>query len=107
MSLFTTESEVMVSTAAGVDATSAQVQAELQRVKGIVEATAGVWRGAAAASFASLMLRWDESACALQSALGDIATNIRSNATNFDTSDTDNAHTLNHLVGAGMPGLTF
>ena len=107
MSLFTTESEVMMSTANGVDTTSAEVQAELHRVRSVVESTSGAWRGTAAAAFASLMVRWDESARALQGALSDIATNIRSNATNFDTSDTDNAQSLNHLAGAGMPGLTF
>ena len=100
--MFATESDLMVSTAKGVDATNDQVQAELDRVKGIVQDVAAGWKGAASTSFSQLMIRWDDSAARLRNALTDIAVNIRSNASSFDSSEQDNAQALRSIEAQGL-----
>ncbi|MHA6556088.1 WXG100 family type VII secretion target [Corynebacterium pyruviciproducens] len=100
--MLATESEVMVATAKKVDATNDQVQAELNRVKGIVQDVAGSWKGAASTSFAGLMARWDDSASRLRAALMDISTNIRSNASQFDSSEADNSQALRTIEAQGL-----
>ena len=100
--MFATESEVMVNTAKNVDATNDQVQAELNRVKGVVQDVAGSWKGAASTSFAGLMTRWDDSAMRQRAALTDIATNLRSNAAQFDSSETDNSQAFRTIEAQGL-----
>lgn len=100
--MFATESEVMVNTAKNVDATNDQVQAELNRVKSVVQDVVGSWKGSASTSFAGLMARWDDSAMRLRSALTDIATNIRSNASQFDSSEADNSQAFRSIEAQGL-----
>lgn len=88
---FQTSVDTMNQSASGVDDVNAQVQAELARLRGVVESVAGVWRGEAQVAFQGLMQRWDESARELSQALDAIAQNIRANASSFDSTEMDNA----------------
>lgn len=87
---FRTTTDVMHSTAGKVDTVNDQVQAELSRLQGVVDQVQGVWRGEAQAAFANLMVRWNDSARELRTALGSISENIRANARAFQQVEDDN-----------------
>ncbi|AZA12050.1 WXG100 family type VII secretion target [Corynebacterium gerontici] len=99
---FRTESDVMVSTAGRVDDTNNEVQGELTRLRGVVDAVRGSWAGSAQHSFDGLMERWNTSARDLQQALQSIADNIRSNAGSFDHTEADNVAAFNAVGGQGL-----
>ncbi|GAB3942382.1 WXG100 family type VII secretion target [Corynebacterium tapiri] len=96
--LFTTEAEVMVSTAANVDDTNARVQGELSRLADVVDTLRGSWAGTAQASFDNLMERYDAAAQRLQQALTSIAENLRSNAGNFSDVEASNETAFNSVA---------
>ncbi|WP_151549509.1 MULTISPECIES: WXG100 family type VII secretion target [Corynebacterium] len=98
---FRTESQTMVATAGKVDQTNHDVQAELARLRGTVDAIGGSWQGSAQLAFTNLMSRWDASARQLQEALSSISENIRANARAFDVSETEN-ETAFRRVGGGL-----
>ncbi|WP_078057072.1 MULTISPECIES: WXG100 family type VII secretion target [Corynebacterium] len=87
---FRTTTDVMHSTAGKVDNVNEQVHAELNRLQGVVDSLRGVWKGEAQAAFANLMVRWNDSARELRSALVSISENIRSNARAFQQVEDDN-----------------
>jgi len=87
---FRTTTEVMHSTAGRVDSVNDQVQAELGRLQGTVDSVQGGWRGDAQSAFANLMVRWNDSARELRSALTSIGENIRANARSFQQVEDDN-----------------
>lgn len=80
----------MHSTAGKVDNVNEQVHAELNRLQGVVDSLRGVWKGEAQAAFVNLMVRWNDSARELRSALVSISENIRSNARAFQQVEDDN-----------------
>lgn len=102
MSVFRTESDVMVATAGRVDSTNDQVQGELVRLRGIVDGTRASWVGSAQASFDALMQRWNTAAVDLNNALQSISENIRANARNFDSGEMENQSSFQNLSG-GLP----
>jgi WXG100 family type VII secretion target len=87
---FRTTTDVMHATAGKVDSVNDQVQAELSRLQSTVDGVAGVWRGDAQAAFAQLMVRWNDSARELRTALTNISENIRANARGFQQVEDDN-----------------
>lgn len=99
MSIFRTESEVMVATAGRVDSTNEQVQGELVRLRGIVDGVRGSWVGSAQASFDGLMQRWNAAAMDLNTALQSISENIRANARNFDAGESENQASFQNIGG--------
>ncbi|MDO4686189.1 MAG: WXG100 family type VII secretion target [Corynebacterium sp.] len=99
---FRTEADVMVATAGHVDEINAQVQGELNRLRGVVDGLQGSWQGHAQTNFDSLMERWTVSAENLREALTSISENIRNNAHSFEGADTDNAASLKSISG-GLP----
>jgi len=101
--LFRTESDVMLATAGQVDGTNDEVQAELNRLRGVVDSVRGSWAGQAQVSFDALMNRWNDSARQLQEALNSISENIRHNAQSFENTEADNSQSFN-AVGAGDGG---
>ncbi|ALA66731.1 WXG100 family type VII secretion target [Corynebacterium lactis] len=99
--IFATESSQMRTTAGDVDGVNAEVQGELSRIRGVVDGLAGDWRGQAKAAFDDLMLRWDDAAMRLSSALTDIAENIRANSTSFDEGEQEGTQAFNRVGAAG------
>ncbi len=99
---FRTEADVMVSTANHVDQTSAEVQSELGRLRGVVDSVKGSWEGTAQLAFDQLMQRWDHNARELQSALESISENIRNNARSFQNVEADNASAFANAGGGGL-----
>lgn len=99
---FSTDSEVMQSTANRVDGTNSEVRGELDRLRGTVDGVRASWKGEAQRSFDQLMVRWDTAARDLQDALRTISDTIRGNARSFDDTETQNAGDLKN-AGAGLP----
>lgn len=88
--LFTTQAEVMVSTAGGVDQVNDHIHAELNRLANTVDGLRGSWQGAAQASFDGLMERYHAAAINLENALSAISDNLRANAGNFSEVEASN-----------------
>lgn len=88
---FQTNVETMTHASGNVDRVNSEVQAELARLRNIVDSVSGAWKGQAQMSFHGLMERWNDNAKNLSEALHSIATNIRANATAFDDIETTNA----------------
>lgn len=88
---FKTSVDTMNTAANHVATTNADIQGDLNRLRGIVDEVRGSWKGQAQSAFDGLMQRWDENAKKLNDALLEISNNIKSNARSFDTTDTDNA----------------
>ena len=101
MSIFKTEADVMVATAGRVDETNNQVQAELNRLRGVVDGLRGSWQGTAQVSFDNLMERWGQQATRLRESLDLISENIRSNAKNFTNVEAQNTSAFNSAASVG------
>ena len=101
MSIFKTEADVMVATAGRVDETNNQVQAELNRLRGVVDGLRGSWQGTAQVSFDNLMERWGQQATRLRESLDLISENIRSNAKNFTSVEAQNTSAFNSAASVG------
>ncbi|AWB81286.1 WXG100 family type VII secretion target [Corynebacterium yudongzhengii] len=100
--MFRTESEVMVATAGNVDGVNSNVQAELNRLRGVVDGLRGAWAGNAQVSFDNLMERYNTAAHQLQEALASISDNLRSNAHNFSDVEATNAQAFNAVATPGL-----
>ncbi|WKD59807.1 WXG100 family type VII secretion target [Corynebacterium caspium] len=98
---FRTEADVMIAAAGRVDDTNSEVNAELNRLRGVVDGVRSSWVGQAQNSFDQLMVRWNDSARQLQEALDSISGNIRSNARNFDNIEAQNAQAFSAVGGDG------
>ncbi|MBV7294691.1 WXG100 family type VII secretion target [Corynebacterium sp. TAE3-ERU12] len=94
----------MVTTAGAVDGVNAEVQGELNRLRGTVDGLAGQWQGQAKTAFDDLMVRWDMAAQQLSGALGDISETIRANSRSFDAGEDAGVADVNQ-VAAGGAGL--
>ncbi len=98
---FATESAQMVTTAGDVDRVNEEVKGDLSRIRGVVDGLAGDWRGQAKVAFDELMVRWDDAALRLSSALSDISENIRANSSQFDQGEEDNRQSFSRVGAAG------
>lgn len=87
---FQTDTQTMAGAANSVDRINGDVQSELNRLLGVVQDTASVWKGDAQNSFQSLMERWNTDANNLRDALNSIAENLRANAGGFDDAESEN-----------------
>lgn len=105
--VFATESSQMVTTAGDVDGVNSEVQGDLTRIRGVVDALAGDWEGEAKRSFDELMVRWDDAAVRLSNALTDIADNIRANSSSFDEGEEVTASSFKRVGDAGAPLLSL
>lgn len=99
--IFATESSQMVTTAGDVDAVNTEVKGELNRIRGVVDALAGQWKGQAKMAFDELMVRWDDAAMRLSHALTEIADNIRDNSSNFDAGEEEGTHSFKQVASSG------
>ncbi|SER66308.1 WXG100 family type VII secretion target [Corynebacterium cystitidis] len=101
---FQTEAEVMRTAANHTDDVNGAVRAELARVQDVAEGTRAYWTGSAQLTFANLMARYDDAERRLGEALTDIAVNIRSNAGNYEETETVNAEAFQSIMpNEGLP----
>lgn len=85
-----------------LDDLGVQMNATLVQLRGDVEATQGVWAGAAQAAFLGVMTRWDEGAAKINTSLNDISTMLSSNTTSYGSQEEQNVSDLNSVAG-GSP----
>lgn len=73
-----------------LDDLGVQMKTTLGQLRSDVEATQGVWAGAAQVAFLGVMARWDESAAKVNTALVDISTMLASNTTSYGSQEEQN-----------------
>jgi WXG100 family type VII secretion target len=81
------QAAVMESTAARFDQVNASLQGTLKKLLGELEVLRTQWRGAGGASFEQVKMAWAEDQEALQRALGETATAIRTSGRQYTTTD--------------------
>ena len=111
MAAVSTDVSAMQAAAGHVENVNGQMQTIIGQLRADAEGIGSSWQGTAAASFHTLMARYDESSRKLQQVLADIADNIRKNGVGYDSREQDNLHSLNHAAsGGGLdvgPGLNI
>ncbi|MCA0158318.1 WXG100 family type VII secretion target [Tsukamurella sp. M9C] len=80
-----------------LDDLGAQMKATLSQLRGDVEATQGVWAGAAQVAFLGVMARWDESAAKVNTALVDISTMLSGNTASYRAQEEESTSTITAL----------
>ena len=105
--MFGTETGTMDVAANHVDTVSNDVQGELAALKNRLTAVQGAWVGEAKTAFDNLMMRWDEDASKLRVALGDIATNIRTNGAQYSAEQADHVTAINNAGNSGGSSLSL
>ena len=84
---FTTQTDQMVQAATKVDDVNNEVRALLSSLQSQVEAVQSSWKGQAATTFQSLMMRFNEDTTKLSQALTDISEQIRSSGQGYAAQD--------------------
>ncbi|MGX9295938.1 WXG100 family type VII secretion target [Tsukamurella paurometabola] len=80
-----------------LDDLGAQMKTTLNQLRGDVEATQGVWAGAAQVAFLGVMARWDESAAKVNTALVDISTMLSGNTSSYRSQEDQNTSDITAL----------
>ncbi|GAA5177554.1 hypothetical protein GCM10023322_02500 [Rugosimonospora acidiphila] len=99
MSTTSAQAAVMEATAAKFDQVNQSLQGTLRRLLGELEVLRSQWQGAGGASFEQVKLAWAEDQAALQQALGETATAIRTSGRQYTTSDGAAADRLRGSTG--------
>ncbi|HEV7907965.1 MAG TPA: WXG100 family type VII secretion target [Pseudonocardiaceae bacterium] len=73
------------------------VQGVLRQLRGTIDGLSGVWAGAAAQAFNSLMQRFDDDAAKLQRALRDIAEQISGTADIYQQQEEEHSGSLGSI----------
>jgi WXG100 family type VII secretion target len=96
------QAAVMESTATRFDQVNASLQDTLKRLLGELEVLRTQWQGAGGTSFDQVKTAWAEDQLALQRALGETATAIRTSGRQYTTSDTAAADRFGGSLGGSL-----
>jgi WXG100 family type VII secretion target len=99
MSTTQAQAAVMEATATKFEQVNQSLQGTLKRLLGELEVLRTQWQGAGGASFEQVKLAWAEDQQALQQALGETATAIRTSGRQYQTSDNAAADRLRGTTG--------
>jgi WXG100 family type VII secretion target len=99
MSTTQAQAAVMEATAARFDQVNSSLQATLKRLLSELEVLRTQWRGAGGSSFEQVKVAWSEDQHALQRALGETATAIRTSGRQYTTSDSAAADRFGGSLG--------
>ncbi|GAA5140842.1 WXG100 family type VII secretion target [Pseudonocardia adelaidensis] len=97
---FGTSVEEMQAAAKHVLGVNDAVQADLATLRARLAPLAGAWRGAAAAEFGKLMLRWDTDAKALNDALRGIGESIQGSGASYQAQEDRHSGDLSAIRAA-------
>jgi WXG100 family type VII secretion target len=101
-SSFNTDAATMQRAAQQVQQVSEEISAELRSLQGQLDPMAASWKGAASSAFQQLMVRWNEDANKLTSALQAIAEMLDSTNKNYSqTEEANHSQIANILSGLG------
>lgn len=98
---FNTEAATMAQASSRVSDVNTQIGSELRTLFSAVEAVQAHWTGSAAASFQSLMTRWNEDSNKLNQALAQISEQIGASGTAYSASDEANTQAI-RSAGSGL-----
>ena len=102
-SAFNTDAATMQKAAQQVQQVSEEIGAELRSLAGNLEPVAASWKGAAASAFQQLMVRWNEDANKLTSALQSIAEMLDSTNKNYSQVEEANQSQISQIL-SGLGG---
>ncbi|MBF6349342.1 MULTISPECIES: WXG100 family type VII secretion target [Nocardia] len=94
MAGLTVDSSGMSTGAKHIDDVNDQMQGVLRNIRDLVAGSAGNWEGAAAGSFRRVMDDYDAKSQRLATVLTEIATMIRKNGENYETSEQENQQSI-------------
>ena len=95
---FRITTEEMRAYAVRIDQVNRDIQTELARVKGVVGALEGTWRGEARTAYALLQKRWDDDAAALNAILGEISRAIDGTSRAYGQAEQEQAGAMNRIA---------
>ncbi|HEV2346482.1 MAG TPA: WXG100 family type VII secretion target [Actinocrinis sp.] len=99
---FNTDATTMQKAAQQVQQVSDEISGELRALQGNLDPVAASWKGAAASAFQQLMVRWNEDAAKLTSALQGIAEMLDSTNKNYtQVEEANHSQISNILSGLG------
>lgn len=97
---FNTETETMAAASRQVTDVNEQVGAQLRTLGSQLAPLSGAWQGMAATSFQSLMVRFNENAEKLRTALQGIAEQIQGASTTYATEDEAQQQQMSNITNA-------
>jgi WXG100 family type VII secretion target len=96
------QAAVMEATATRFDQVNSSLQGTLKRLLGELEVLRTQWQGAGGASFEQVKMAWAEDQQAMQRALGETATAIRTSGRQYTTTDTAAADRFGGSLSGGL-----
>jgi WXG100 family type VII secretion target len=82
-----------------VSAARGDLNQQLQSLRGKLSGIGAQWQGAGSSAFQQVMVRWDEDARKIISALDEFEQNLRSSEQTYNASDETQSSTFNKLSG--------
>lgn len=80
-----------------VNKVNSNLSAELKKLRGNMEQTAGAWEGGAATAFRQLMERFDTNAAKLNDALADIGELLKTAGSGYEAQEEEHSQSINQL----------
>ena len=82
-----------------IDETRAQLRAKVQQLNGQMAEVSGQWRGQGEVAFQNVQNTWTQQAQRIVAVLDDFQQNLRTNAAQYNSDDTQTAEGLNKFMG--------
>jgi len=95
---FTVTGTDLINAATQCTNTNEQIQVQIRAIQTYIEDLAASYQGPAATQLTAVSMQWAADAAALNTVLTEIASNLTSNARNYDNSETQN---LTNISGVG------
>ena len=91
---FTATTAELISSANVINGHLGDIRGLVNAVRSEAEASSGSWKGSAHTEYADIMVRYNNAAMKLDTALGDICEQIKQSAVTFDSAESDNVSSL-------------
>ncbi|MFE9428863.1 WXG100 family type VII secretion target [Kitasatospora sp. NPDC006697] len=97
---FTTTAEEMRAFSAKIVEVNSQIQAEIQKLNGLIGEIAGGWQGAAATAYHQLQTKWNDDAAALNKVLDEIRQAIDTTTKQYSQTEDSQRSSISGVQGA-------
>ncbi|MFJ9178740.1 WXG100 family type VII secretion target [Streptomyces sp. NPDC102360] len=95
---FNVTHEEMVAFSGRISQVNESIQGEIQRLQTVVDSITSGWKGQAATAYNNLQSQVNEDATALNRVLNEIKEAIDSTASNYQTSEDEQASSISHVA---------
>lgn len=79
---------------------NSQVQGQLSQLKSNLVPLQSAWKGSASTAFQNLMIRWDDAATRLNTALDSIGTSIQGSSATYATQEEEHSQTMSQITNS-------